>query len=110
MKRGQSPVVPYFRGGEGDGTFNGFVLSSLDVKITSSKFQSRKLTMILHFYLQLGKGNFFSGRFGHSKNCSQNYLLCYKVNILPPDKLILLTAVRKRCEENEGVRKMVSTK
>ena len=28
MKRGQSPVVPYFRGGEGDGTFNGFVLST----------------------------------------------------------------------------------
>ena len=27
MKRGQSPVVPFFRGGEGDGTFNGFVLS-----------------------------------------------------------------------------------
>ena len=30
MKRGQSPVVPFFRGGEGDGSFNGFVLSSLD--------------------------------------------------------------------------------
>ena len=29
MKRGQSPVVPFFRGGEGDGTFNGFVLSSV---------------------------------------------------------------------------------
>jgi hypothetical protein len=29
MKRGQSPVVPFFRGGEGDSTFNGFVLSSL---------------------------------------------------------------------------------
>ena len=27
MKRGQSPVVPFFRGGEGDGAFNGFVLS-----------------------------------------------------------------------------------
>jgi hypothetical protein len=30
MKRGQSPVVPFFRGGEGDGTFNGFVLSNLE--------------------------------------------------------------------------------
>ena len=30
MKRGQSPVVPFFRGGEGDGTFNGFVLSSFE--------------------------------------------------------------------------------
>ena len=58
----------------------------LDVKITSSKFQSRKLTMILQFYLQLGKGNFFSGRFGHSKNCFKNCLLWYKVNVLPPDK------------------------
>ena len=28
MKREQSPVVPFFRGGEGDGTFNGFDLSS----------------------------------------------------------------------------------
>ena len=30
VKRGQSPVVPFFRGGEGDGTFNGFVLSNLN--------------------------------------------------------------------------------
>jgi hypothetical protein len=29
MKRGQSPVVSFFRGGEGDGLFNGFVLSTL---------------------------------------------------------------------------------
>ena len=29
MKRGQSLVVPFFRGGEGDGTLNGFVLSTL---------------------------------------------------------------------------------
>ena len=28
MKRGQTPVVPFFRVGEGDGTFNGFVLSN----------------------------------------------------------------------------------
>jgi hypothetical protein len=28
MKRGQFPVDPFFRGGEGDGTFNGFVLSN----------------------------------------------------------------------------------
>ena len=33
MKREQSPVVPFFRGREGDGTFNGFVLSSLDPSI-----------------------------------------------------------------------------
>jgi hypothetical protein len=32
MKRGQSPVVPYFRGGEGDCTFNGFVLSIILVR------------------------------------------------------------------------------
>jgi hypothetical protein len=37
MKRGQSPVVPFFRGGEGDRTFNGFVLSS----IMSAKKSSR---------------------------------------------------------------------
>jgi hypothetical protein len=30
MKRGQSPVVPFFRGGEGDSTFNDFVLSNLN--------------------------------------------------------------------------------
>ena len=29
MKRGQSPVVPFFRDGEGDSTFNGFVLSTV---------------------------------------------------------------------------------
>ena len=28
MKRGQSPVVPFKMGGEGDGNFNGFVLST----------------------------------------------------------------------------------
>jgi hypothetical protein len=28
IKRGQSPVIPFFRGGEGDSTFNGFVLSN----------------------------------------------------------------------------------
>ena len=59
------------------------------------------------FYLTLFNT---SGGFGHSKICFPHYLLCYKVNILPPDKLILLTAVWKRCEENGGVRKMVSTK
>ena len=42
MKRGQSPVVPFFRGGEGDGTFNGFVLSKLegtelDLRMNSSE-------------------------------------------------------------------------
>ena len=35
MKRGQSPVVPFFRGGEGDDTFNGFVLSSLELIVES---------------------------------------------------------------------------
>ena len=29
VERGQSPVVPFCRGGEGDNTFNGFVLSSV---------------------------------------------------------------------------------
>ena len=27
IKKGQSPVVTFFRGGEGDSTFNGFVFS-----------------------------------------------------------------------------------
>ena len=28
IKKGQSPVVTFFRGGEGDSCFNGFVLSN----------------------------------------------------------------------------------
>ena len=67
----------------------------LDVKITSSKFQSRKLTMILQFYLQLGKGNFFSGRFGHSKNCFKTASYGIKWMFYPLIKLILLTVLWK---------------
>ena len=67
----------------------------LDVKITSSKFQSRKLTMILQFYLQLGKGNFFSGRFGHSKNCFKTASYGIKWMFYPLIKLILLTDLWK---------------
>ena len=42
MKRGQSPVVPFFRGGEGDGTFNGFVLSSLNLSFVKDTYVNAK--------------------------------------------------------------------
>ena len=47
MKRGQSPVVPFFRGGEGDGTFNGFVLSTFTLFLSNKSCSLEKNFLFL---------------------------------------------------------------
>ena len=54
------------------------------------------------FYLTLFNT---SGSFGHSKKCFQHCFLYYKLNIFLPNKLVFIHTMRKRCEENRGVRK-----
>ena len=63
-------------------------------KFVKSQHSLKKLTVMIisWFYLTLFNS---SGSFGHSKICFQHCFWYYKLNILPPDKLIFFTPCGK---------------